>query len=297
MKTAVIHRLETLTPYARKILLDRHGEIQHPIRAELFGAHRFEQHGRSLARAQAVRPAGSPVRGPLFFPRVQENISGLREAYDYIAVTSRRGHYVTPAAEWLLDNFHLIEAQLQQIQEGVPHRYYADLPKLAGKPLEGLPRVYGIAWAYVAHTDSALDPVLFTAFLNAYQEISELTLGELWALPTTLRVVLLENLRRMADRIAWNKVAREVAHAAWDAAEQLNPQDLDELHGYMKHRGLERSYLTQLWQRMPGERAGTEPPLVAWTERHCADGLGLIGEAQTSQVEANLTVSNIITTL
>jgi cyclic beta-1,2-glucan synthetase len=297
VKTAVIQRLETLTPYARKILSDRHGEIQHPIRAELFGALRFEQHGRSLARAQAVRPMDSPARGPLFFPRVQENISSLREAYDYIAVTSRRGHYVTPAAEWLLDNFHLIEAQLQQIQEGVPHRYYADLPKLAGKPLEGLPRVYGIAWAYVAHTDSVLDPVLFTAFLNAYQEVSELTLGELWALPTTLRVVLLENLRRMADRIAWNKVAREVAHAAWDAAGALSLQDLDELHGYMTRRGLGRSYLTQLWQRMPGERAEAEPPLVAWTERHCADGLGLIGEAQTSQVEANLTVSNIITTL
>ncbi|MDP3606410.1 MAG: hypothetical protein Q8R59_11770, partial [Polaromonas sp.] len=297
MKATVIHRLETLTPYARTILLDRHGEIQQPIRAELFGALRFEQHGRSLARAQAVRPASSPLRGPAFFPRVQENISGLREAYDYIAVTSRRGHYVTPAAEWLLDNFHLIEAQLQQIQEGVPHRYYADLPKLAGKPLEGLPRVYGIAWAYVAHTDSALDPVLFTAFLRAYQEVSELTLGELWALPTTLRVVLLENLRRMADRIAWNKVAREVAHAAWDAADDLSPQDLDELHDTMKHRGLERSYLTQLWQRMPGERVGAEPALVAWTERQCADGLGLIGEAQTSQVEANLTVSNIITTL
>jgi cyclic beta-1,2-glucan synthetase len=297
VKTAVFSRLETLTPYARKILLDRHGELQPPIRAELFGARRFEQHGRSLAQAQVLRPAGQALRGPLFFPRVQENIRGLREAYDYIAITSRRGHYVTPAAEWLLDNFHLIEAQLQQIQEGVPHRYYADLPKLAGKPLEGLPRVYGIAWAYVAHTDSVLDPVLFTAFLSAYQEVSELTLGELWALPTTLRVVLLENLRRMADRIAWNKVAREVAHAAWDAADRLGPQELDELHSYMKHRGLERSYLTQLWQRMPGERTDSEPPLVAWTERHCADGLGLIGEAQTSQVEANLTVSNIITTL
>ncbi|UUZ69134.1 hypothetical protein LP416_05395 [Polaromonas sp. P2-4] len=54
----------------------------------------------------------------------------------------------------------------------------------------------------MAHTDSVLDPVLFTAFLHAYQEVSELNLGELWALPTTLRVVLLENLRRMADRIA-----------------------------------------------------------------------------------------------
>ncbi len=297
MKTAVIHRLETLTPYARKILLDRHGEIQQPIRAELFGARRFEEHGRSLARAQAVRPADSPARGPLFFPRVQENIGALRDAYDYIAVTSQRGHYVTPAAEWLLDNFHLIEAQLQQIREGVPLRYYADLPKLAGKPLEGLPRVYGIAWAYVAHTDSVLDPVLFTAFLNAYQEVSELTLGELWALPTTLRVVLLENLRRMADRIAWNKVAREVAHAAWDAADELSLEDLDELHGYMTRRGLERSYLTQLWQRMPGESADTEPALAGWTEQHCADGLGMISEGQTGQVEANLTVGNIITTL
>ncbi|MDO9360402.1 MAG: glucoamylase family protein, partial [Polaromonas sp.] len=297
MTSAVLHRLESLSPYARKILLARQGDIQPPIRAELFGAQRFEQHGRSLAKAQFIRPLDSSDSGPAFFPRVHENIQALRQAYDYIAVTSRSGHYVTPAAEWLLDNFHLIEAQLQQIQEGVPHRYYADLPKLAGKPLEGLPRVYGIAWAYVAHTDSVLDPVLFTAFLHAYQEVSELTLGELWALPTTLRVVLLENLRRMADRIAWNKVAREVAHAAWDAADSLTVDDLDSLRRDMRERGLERSYLTQLWQRMPAEYLENPPPLLAWTEKHCADGLGLIGEGQTAQVEANLTVSNIITTL
>ena len=296
MGLVVLHRLESLSTFARALLLAREGDIQPPIRAELFGAQRFEQHGRSLAKAQTVRPAGSD-HGPSFFPRVEENIQALRLAYDYIALTSRRGHFVTPAAEWLLDNFHLIEAQLQQIREGVPHRYYADLPKLADKPLEGLPRVYGIAWAYVAHADSVLDPVLFTAFLQAYQEVSELTLGELWALPTTLRVVLLENLRRMADRIAWNKVAREVAHAAWDAADELSLEDLDALRTYIQSRGLERTYLTQLWQRMPAERAEPVPPLTMWTEQHCADGLGLIGEGQTAQVEANLTVSNIITTL
>lgn len=297
MKTTPIERLESLSPYARKVIFSQRDELQEPIRAELFGAQRFEQHGRSLAAAQAVRPAGSPDRGPPFFPRVKENIAALRQAYDYIALTSQSGHYVTPAAEWLLDNFHLIEAQLQQIQEGVPHRYYADLPKLADKPLEGLPRVYGIAWAYVAHTDSVLDPVLFTAFLHAYQEVSELTLGELWALPTTLRVVLLENLRRMADRIAWNKVAREVAHAVWDSADTMSVQALDELHQRLQSRGLERGYLTQLWQRMPAEQVDSAVPLVGWIEHHCPDGLGLIGEGQTSQVAANLTVSNIITTL
>ena len=299
MAIAALFRLDNLSAYAKQVLVTQ-DELQHPIRAELFGAQRFEEHGRSLALAQTVRPPGTGDSGfgnlP-FFPRVNKNIAALREAYDYIARTSRSGHYVTPAAEWLLDNFHLIEAQLQQIQEGVPHRYYADLPKLLDKPLEGLPRVYGIAWAYVAHTDSVLDPLLFTAFLHAYQEVSELTLGELWAFPTTLRVVLLENLSRMADRIARNKVAREVAHAAWDAAEALGVQDFDDLHHAMQRVGVARSYLTQLWQRMPAERGGSLSPLYRWTEQHCPDALALIGEGQTAQVEANLTVSNIITTL
>jgi cyclic beta-1,2-glucan synthetase len=291
-------RFSNLSAYALSVLAER-GDIEPPIRAELFGAQRFEQHGRSLAAAQIVRPFNSRAKGRLnqFFPRVTSNIAALRRAYDYIAITSRSGHYVTPAADWLLDNFHLIESQLQQIQEGVPHRYYAELPKLADEPLDGLPRVYGIAWAYVAHTDSVLDPVLFTAFLHAYQEVSELTLGELWALPTTLRVVLLENLRRMADRIARNKVAREVAHAVWDSPTALRERDLDELLAQMHSLGLARSFLTQLWQRMPAERTEQRQLVCNWTDHHCPDALTLISEGQNAQVEANLTVSNVITTL
>jgi len=297
MNAAVLDRLEALSPHVGKILLQRQGEAEPPIRAELFGIQRFEEHGRSLAQAQVVEADAPSRRHASFFPRVEANLAALREAYDYVALTSRRGHYVTPAAEWLLDNFHLVEDQLQQIREGVPRRYYASLPKLAGAPLEGLPRVYGIAWAYVAHTDSVLNPEVFTAFLNAYQERSELRLSELWALPTTLRVVLLENLRRMADNIAQGKVARDVAHAVCDCAGQLTDADLDALHTLMEQRGLQRSYLTQLWQRMPAERLDSSPALVLWTERHCPDGPALMLESQTAQVAANLTVGNIITTL
>ncbi|MDB5947244.1 MAG: glycosyltransferase 36, partial [Ramlibacter sp.] len=292
---AAIDWLEALTPYAREILQTA-GEPEPPIRAELFGIHRFEEHGRSLALAQVVQD--SAVRGGRpFFPRVEKNLQALRNAYDQIALTSSSGHYVTPAAEWLLDNFHLVEAQLEQIREGVPRRYYAELPKLAAQPLAGLPRVYGIAWAYVAHTDSVLDPEIFTAFLRAYQEVSELRLAELWALPTTLRVVLLENLRRMADEIAAGKVARELAHAVGDAADRITEQQLDALDVQMTQRGLRRAWLTQLWQRAPTERVDSPPPLVKWMERNCPDGPALVMESQSAQVAANLTVSNIITTL
>ena len=297
MTNGALDRLSTLSPYARKILGTESRASEPLIRAELFGAQRFEQHGRSLAKAQEISQTSRWGQSTSFFPRVHENIAALRQAYDYIATISHNGQYVTPAAEWLLDNFHLVEAQLQQIHEGVPRRYYAHLPKLANKPLEGLPRVYGIAWAYVAHTDSVLDPLLFTAFLDAYQEVSELNLGELWAMPTTLRVVLLENLRRVADQIADGKAAREAAHAVWDTGTHLSEAQLDDLLESMRHRGLERNFLTQLWQRMPDQPSDTSARLAHWTAGHCPNGLSLVAESQTAQVSANLTISNIINSL
>ena len=297
MNPAALDRLATLSVHARQLLLAQSEPAEPPIRAELFGIQRFEDHGCSLAQAQVVETDAQSLRGAPFFPRVEENLAALRTAYDYIALTSRSGHYTTPAAEWLLDNFPLIEAQLQQIRDGVPRRFYASLPKLAVLPLRGLPRVYGIAWAYVAHTDSVLNAEVFTAFLNAYQTCNELRLCELWALPTTLRVVLLENLRRMADDIALSKMAREIAHAVWDSALALSDTDLDSIAGLMRQRGVARSYQTQLWQRMPTELAGDPSPVVRWIEKNCPNGHVLMLESQNAQVAANLTVGNIVTTL
>jgi cyclic beta-1,2-glucan synthetase len=293
----LIDQLPGLSRYARDLLGRPGVPAAAHVRAELFGVQRFAEHGHSLAHAQTVYPPGKLPRGMGFFPRVQENLAALRSAFDYIALTSQNGQDISPAAEWLLDNFHLVEAQLQEIREGVPRRYYAQLPKLSAPPLAGLPRVYGIAWAYVAHTDSVLDQTLFTAFLEAYQDVAELGTGELWALPTTLRVVLLENLRRVAQGIAESKVARELAHAVWDASADLSVPQLDALLAAMDGIGQQAAYLTQLWQRLPVERGDDPPPVRDWTERHCGDGPALLARVQGVQASTNLTVGNIVTTL
>ena len=297
MAAVILDKLVTLSPHVRRFLQTMGPSVDPPIRAELFGVQRFEEHGCSLAKAQIVAPTAESHRQVEFFPRVEDNLVELRKAYDYIATSPLTSEYATPAAEWLLDNFPLIEAQLQEIREGVPRSYYNSLPKLANSPLQGLPRVYGIAWAYVAHTDSVLHPEVFTAFLNAYQDCSELRLSELWALPTTLRVVLLENLRRMANKIARDKMARELAHAVWDSAVLLDSAELDALHALMQQHGMQRSYLTQLWQRLPNDLSASVPALVLWSEAHCPDGHALMIESQSDQVASNLTVGNIITTL
>ena len=159
-------RLVPDAPAAPVALLEpRRGQLERPNRSEIFGPERFAQHGRSLGETHTARyaPSGSAA----FFPRLRENIRILREAHRYIGEQATIGHDVSPAAEWLLDNFHLIEAQLREIADGLPRQYFRDLPILQHEPLVGLPRVYGVAWAFVAHTDSAFNEDLLVHFIEA----------------------------------------------------------------------------------------------------------------------------------
>ena len=216
------------------ILDGARGSVQPPIRSEIFGVERFRQHGRTLA--QTHRAASLPLHAATFFPRLKSNIQTLREAHHYIGVQASTGYDISPAAEWLLDNFHTIEAQLKEIHDGMPRSFFRTLPMLLDPPLAGLPRIYGVAWAFVAHTDGAFDEELLAQFLTAYQEVRELKLSEVWALPTTLRVVLIENLRRLAERVATNKAAREVANLCFDHIDDYDGDALDHLLSLMTLR-------------------------------------------------------------
>ena len=103
--------------------------------------------------------------------RLSDNESVLLSAYRAIAQAVGEGRAITPAAEWLLDNYHLVEAQIREIREDLPPGYYRQLPKLASGPFVGYPRVFGIAWAFVAHTDSHFDPDALRRFVRAYQTV------------------------------------------------------------------------------------------------------------------------------
>ncbi len=111
---------------------------------------------------------------------------------------------------------HIVDEQLREIRDDLPSGFYRELPKLAEGHLQGYPRVFGLAWAFVAHTDSRFDPEMLRRFVRAYQRVQPLTIGELWAVAITLRVVLVENLRRLAERIVHDRAARQEADAVAD---------------------------------------------------------------------------------
>ena len=189
-------------------------EPEEPIRSELFSIERLEQHAESLAAAQRV--TAKPGRGRPLAARLRDNGRVLLAAYRAIGAAIREERAITPAAEWLVDNFHIAEEQIREIRDDLPRGFYRQLPKLAEGPLAGYPRVFGLAWAFVAHTDSLFEPQTLCRFVRAYQRVQPLTIGELWAVAITLRIVLVENLRRAAERIVSSRAARQKADALAD---------------------------------------------------------------------------------
>jgi cellobiose phosphorylase len=174
-----------------------------PVRAELYGLEHLQTHARELARASAVVPkmtAGHPLR-----IRFAQNGRHLVAAHQWITEATRRQESITSDAEWLLDNFHIVEDTLREVRVDLPQGYYRRLPKLASGPYAGYPRVYTLALELIAHTDSSLDETNITRFVEAYQTVSPLSIGELWAVPIMLRLGVIENLRRLSDQMieAW----------------------------------------------------------------------------------------------
>ena len=133
-----------------------------PVREELFGVERLEQHARSLAAAQQV--SLRPPTVPSLHRRLRANADQLLAAYRASAAELAAGASVVPAADWLLDNYHVVEEQIREIRVDLPPGYYRQLPKLAHGPFAGYPRVFGIAWAFIAHTDSHFDPLVLRRF-------------------------------------------------------------------------------------------------------------------------------------
>ena len=233
-----------------------------PIRSELFSVERLEQHAESLAVAQRVTgraDAGRPMKARLY-----DNAKVLVEAYHAIAEAMRKDTPIAPAAEWLLDNFHVVEEQIREVQQDLPPSYYRELPKLADGHLKGYPRVFGLAWAYVAHTDSHFDPHILVRFVTAYQKIQPLDIGELWAIAITLRITLVENLRRLAEAIVRNRVARREGDALADrllGVAGKEPEPLSAVLRKYDETTLAAAFAAQLDHRLRDSDASIAPAL------------------------------------
>ena len=227
----------------------------------------------------------------------------LLAAYRSIAAAIREERAITPAAEWLVDNFHVVEEQIREIRDDLPRGYYRQLPKLADGPLEGYPRVFGIAWAFVAHTDSRFDPQMLAKFVQAYQRVQPLAIGELWAVAITLRIVLVENLRRSAERIVNSRAARLHADVLANRLLGIGGREAEPAETVLKgldHTPLPQAFAVQLVQRLRDQDPKVTPALLWLDRRLLAQGTTAdesVNKEHHEQGAMNVTVRNVITSM
>ncbi len=181
-----------------------------PLRDELLSIERLEERALALAASLTVDP-DPRRRARDTFPRFEDNVRVLRAAYRTLADDVRTEQFLPPAADWFLDNFHLITAEITDVRRNLPRSYYQTLPALASREHAGQARVYAIAVELIRHSDSRLTRQQLIQFLNSYQRVAPLTIGELWAWPSMLKLALIENLRRLVDELLAARTARRAA--------------------------------------------------------------------------------------
>jgi cellobiose phosphorylase len=201
--------LSPLKQYFQKDTFSREDVISKPpLRSELLTAEQMDHYARQLAAHHAITDKQMPEK---LLRRLAENEEVIFRVTALLHESMREKRQVTPAGEWLIDNFYLIEEEIKTGKRYLPKGYSKGLPKLASGPQEGYPRVYDIAIEIISHSDGHVDIQSLSGFIAAYQTVSQLTIGELWAIPIMLRLALLENLRRVAERTAIDRIDAALA--------------------------------------------------------------------------------------
>ena len=183
--------------------------IAQDMRAAVLNIEELEKHAGEVAETYNVSSKLKPSYRLL--PRLEDNYRYIIRTYRELNNDDRNKRNVIPAAEWLLDNFYVIEEQVKEIRMNFPRGYYGALPSLTGGILKGFPRVYGIALELISHTEGKIDEKVLVNFIKAYQKKTNLTSGELWAIPIILRIAIVENIRFICSEIHETMVQRNKA--------------------------------------------------------------------------------------
>ncbi len=260
-----------MTRFLSKARREAARKEQAPLRAELFSIAQLERHAVTLAGTHRLveRP-----RGDRLLVRLTDNERALAEAYALISNAVTRGRQITPAAEWFIDNYHLIEEQIRIARQHLPAGYSQELPRLDAAGA-GVPRVYSLALELIQHSHGRVDADALRAFVSSYQTVQPLLLGELWAIPIMLRLALIENLRRVIASVTAGRTDREHAES-W--AEKLldvaagDPSEMVLVLATLVRDDpqLTDAFVSELASRLQGQGAAAVFPL-SWLEQRLGE--------------------------
>jgi cellobiose phosphorylase len=273
-----------------------------PLRAELLSADQMERHGKALAGSHRLSSQRAPDQ---LLARLAENEYVLLLACKRLTEAVQSNRAISPAGEWILDNFYLIEEQIRTARLHLPKDYSRELPRLAHGPSANLPRVYDIALEAIAHGDGRVDAESLSRFVAAYQKNTSLNLGELWAIPIMLRLALIENLRRVGALVSASAEDRDRADAWADQMMEVaerDPKSLILVVADMARSNppMVSSFVAELARRLQGQSAALALPLT-WIEQRLSESRltieQLVQSETQKQASGQVSIANSIGSL
>ena len=301
-KAISVLKKNIIRPFISSNLVEKYTNERPPLRAELFSAEQIEVYAKKLARNHSLISAKPSEQ---LLKRLAENEDALLEVYALLTESVKENHRIVPAGEWLLDNFYLIEEQIYTGKKHLPKGYSKGLPQLKKGPSAGLPRVYDIAVEIISHSDGRVDLTSLTGFVQAYQTITFLKLGELWAIPIMLRLALIENLRRLAIQVAIDITYKNLANYWADEmikAAEFDPKGLILVISDMARSAppMVSSFVAELTRKLHGKGSALALPLT-WIEQTLSEkgssSSELINLENQKQAADQISISNSISSL
>ncbi|HEY4735160.1 MAG TPA: hypothetical protein VIH53_11500, partial [Gemmatimonadaceae bacterium] len=279
-------------------------ELVGPIRGEVLGLERLGERARAVARGHHLLPAQKQRGSGPLLQRLEDTKEVLDRVYRELNSGAERGLDISPAGDWLLDNFYIVQEHIREIRTSLPKSYYEELPKLSTGSLTGYPRAYEVAIELIAHTEGHLDLDNITLFVREYQTVTALRMGELWAIPTMLRLGLVENIRRMALRVAARLQEVESADRAATRLREASEESQQALAAALAafvddHPPFTPTWVARFLQQVRSYQTNFTP--LIWLEQWIAEDGPSAEEAATRSNRrvalTQVTVANSITSL
>ncbi|UUX93689.1 GH36-type glycosyl hydrolase domain-containing protein [Methanoplanus endosymbiosus] len=258
-----------------------------PLRDELYSRDQMVQHAKEIAGIYRAGPGNG--YGSLL-PRLADNEKVLLDTYNLLNAANEASRRIAPAGEWLLDNFYLIDEQILTARCHLSEEYCEEFPRLENGPFEGFPRIYHIATELIAHSDGRIDDKTLLDFINSYQSVTPLLLGELWAVPIMLRLSLIENLRRISGKISADRLDCDSADQWVDQMTEVaghNPKGLIPFIADMARSDLPMTsaFVAEMARQLQGQSGSFAFPLT-WIEQRLSESNLTIEQMVNAEAQA-----------
>ncbi len=280
--------------------LNRYKNLRHDdtvaVKDVLLQPDQLQIHANQIARQHIVSKKPKHIKS--LPSRLDNNFRTITEVYKDINSYAQKGRDLTPASEWLLDNYYKIEEQVKEIRQSLTRERLRKLNILKGGALKGYPRVYAIALELISHTDGRLDQDLLIDFVTSYQNYSKLSSAEVWSLSLMTRLALIENIRYICDKV--HKTQNQ-----WETAVKMVREHGDNvlpaLIEYIKRNpGLNPSFVEHLLRRLRKDRIDSGDVIDLIDEKLFDHGMAvksLIEQEHKEQAARKISVGNAITSL